>query len=218
MNLERQKDGFAHYVPYIKPNQRGYTFNFTAPFPAATLSRLAGSGVNPSGLIITTEKDSTIDVRARKFENIVGSSDYKFITLPGMTLSFDMGNIAPGVGFLDISCNLKAPSFLFRSTGRYSKAWTMIINPSRSMELVGEAIAKILVKDDASHSYAQFIAKQAVNIVANEVPEDISVSFVLEINPSTIDLTSKWDAYNFVAEVVVVLFSHTVTKLSLIHI
>lgn len=218
MELTRLKvDQFAHYVPLVEPNQAGYNFKVSTAFLPTTISRAGGSGMNAVGVNInevSKSEDFTATVRERN--QPIGSSNYKYITVPGFSCEWELGEIDESVGFFDVSCSVKAPSFLFKNKGSYTKSWTMEIDPSASIQLVGKGISSILVKDDATHSYAQFVAKQAVKILRSSAPEKVRLTFYLEIDPKNIDLTASWANYNFVAEVVVCLVAHRLTRLALV--
>lgn len=215
MKMERLTDGFAHYTPTLEPNQRGFRYSAVNPYGEASLRDVTSSGVSPGTVSLKTLKEASLPFRARESSLPIGTNNYKYITLPGFQLNVTLGDLEPGVGYLDITCGLKAPSLLFLSSSPYRGAWTVEVKPGKGLKLIGDALANILVKDDVSHSFAQFAVKQAVRILENRVPEDLILIFHLAIDPQQVDLTTGWSIYNFVAEVVIALTSHTVTRFAL---
>lgn len=212
----RRADDLAHYIPEIEPNNKMFTFGIMTGYKRSSLARALKGGFETVGYNITPVNSTDFYATVKETQTpLPDAGAFKFLTIPGFEVSYSLGVLDRSTGFVDIACNLKAPSLLFTSQNPIASAWTMEIRSSSGIRVLGKAIARILVRDDADHSFAQFIAKQAVEVISNNAESKLQVSFRLQIDPAAVDWTSDWAPYKFTAEVVTSFVLHKYTRLAI---
>lgn len=140
-----------------------------------------------------TPKDS--DQVITVLRNPVGNDVWKLVRVPGFNISFKLGEVTPGVGYVDVYVTLSAPTYLIHNSARYAqnKSWTIEIEPSQYFSIIGDGIAQFLNYNDSNHSSAQFLIRQAVKFLKPASNLQFQLNVYFEIATENLDEHEHWE-------------------------